>query len=146
MFDSIEEQVSTSRLGKLGNPLKPLGQIEWSRFGSIIHKAFDRDRVSSKGGAERYLDELMFKILVLQGYHGVGDEQMDYLITERTSYRRFLGLASDGKVPEDWKKPEAKAKLRQKGEGDLARPRRTCVRRGGNADGRQRHASHRSGA
>lgn len=100
MFDSIEEQVRIGRLDRLGNPLKPLEQIGWSRFGSIIHKAFDRDRIAAKGGAERYADELMFKILVLQRYHAVSDEQMEYLITDRTSYRRFLGLAPDDKVPD----------------------------------------------
>lgn len=100
MFDSIEEEVRAHRLAQLGNPLKALERIDWARFGALIHKAFDRERVAANGGAPRYADELMFKILVLQRYQNIGDEQMEYLVTDRTSYRRFLGLASDAAIPD----------------------------------------------
>lgn len=100
MFDSIEEHVRIQRLNQLGNPLKPLEHIDWARFGLRIHTAFERDKAALLGGAPRYPDTLMFKILVLQRYHNLGDEQMEFLITDRTSYRKFLGLASDDPVPD----------------------------------------------
>ena len=100
MFDSIEEELRYHRLNTLGNPLKPLENIDWGRFGARIYAAFDRDAVKQTGGAPRYDDTLMFKILVVQRYHNVSDEQMEFLITDRTSYRRFLGLASDASVPD----------------------------------------------
>lgn len=100
MFDSIEEEVRCQRLNALGNPLKQLEGIDWARFGSRIHAMFKRELVAQSGGAPRYEDTLMFKILVLQRYHNTSDEQMEFLITDRTSYRRFLGLSSDTKVPD----------------------------------------------
>jgi hypothetical protein len=61
------KHVRIHRLNTLGNLLKPLEHIDWERSGVRIHTAFDSDRVALNGGAQRYPDTLMFKILVLQG-------------------------------------------------------------------------------
>lgn len=100
MFESIEESVRLTRLEKLGDPLRKLDGIDWVAFGLKIHRAFERDRVAAKGGRPRYDDTLMFKILVLQRHNNLGDDAMEYLVTDRSSYRRFLGLASDDAVPD----------------------------------------------
>jgi IS5 family transposase len=34
----------------------------------------------------------MFKALILQASHGLSDEQTEYLIRDRLSFMRFLGL------------------------------------------------------
>ena len=34
----------------------------------------------------------MFKILLLQAMHGLSDERCEYLIKDRLSFMRFLGL------------------------------------------------------
>lgn len=100
MFESIEESVRLLRLKKLGDPLRKLDGIAWAAFGLKIRTAFDRDLVAAKGGRPRYDDTLMFKILVLQRHNDLGDDAMEYLMTDRSSYRRFLGLASDHPVPD----------------------------------------------
>ena len=43
---------------------------------------------------------MMFKILLLQEYYGLSDEQMEFQITDRFSFMRFLGLRSCDKVPD----------------------------------------------
>jgi IS5 family transposase len=42
----------------------------------------------------------MFKILILQEYFGLSDEQMEFQITDRFSFMRFLGLRSCDTVPD----------------------------------------------
>ena len=42
----------------------------------------------------------MFKILILQEYFGLSDEQLEFQITDRFSFMRFLGLGVYSKVPD----------------------------------------------
>jgi IS5 family transposase len=100
MFESIEEAVRLARLDQLGDPLRKLDSIDWDAFADIIRVEMNREAVAARGGPERYGDKLMFKILVVQRHNGLGDDAMEFLITDRSSYRRFLGLASDDKVPD----------------------------------------------
>ena len=51
-------------------------------------------------GAKPYDYVLMFKILVLQRMYHLSDEQTEYQIRDRLSFRDFLGLASGDKVPD----------------------------------------------
>ena len=43
----------------------------------------------------------MFKIILLQRYYGLGDKQVEYQIIDRTSFKRFLGLETGDKVPDE---------------------------------------------
>ena len=58
-----------------------------------------RERLTN-AGAKPYDYVLMFKILVLQRMYNLSDEQTEYQIVDRTSFRNFLGLASGYKVPD----------------------------------------------
>ena len=51
-------------------------------------------------GAKPYDYVLMFKILVLQRMYHLSDEQTEYQIRDRLSFRDFLGLASGDRVPD----------------------------------------------
>jgi transposase, IS5 family len=42
----------------------------------------------------------MFKVLILQTSHNLSDERTEYLIKDRLSFMRFLGLGLDGTVPD----------------------------------------------
>jgi IS5 family transposase len=44
---------------------------------------------------------MMFKILILQRYYGLGDTQIEYQIIDRLSFKKFLGLESGDKVPDE---------------------------------------------
>jgi len=44
---------------------------------------------------------MMFKIMILQRYYGLGDTQIEYQILDRTSFKKFLGLESGDKVPDE---------------------------------------------
>jgi transposase, IS5 family len=44
---------------------------------------------------------LLFKILILQRYYGLGDSQVEYQILDRTSFKNFLGIETGDKVPDE---------------------------------------------
>jgi transposase, IS5 family len=43
---------------------------------------------------------LLFKLLILQQLYNLRDEELEYQIYDRTSFRRFLGLALADEVPD----------------------------------------------
>lgn len=43
---------------------------------------------------------LMFKILILQRYYGLGDRQIEYQIIDRIRFKNFLILETGDKIPD----------------------------------------------
>ncbi|HVB66203.1 MAG TPA: IS5 family transposase, partial [Candidatus Acidoferrales bacterium] len=54
----------------------------------------------NKGGRRPYDYVLMFKIIILQRYYNVSDDQAEYQICDRLSFMRFLGLTLADDVPD----------------------------------------------
>ena len=54
----------------------------------------------SRGGRPAFDHVFMFKILILQAAHGLSDERAEYLIKDRLSFMRFLGLDLHMSVPD----------------------------------------------
>jgi len=44
---------------------------------------------------------MLFKILILQRYYNLGDRQVEYQIVDRTSFKKFLGLDTGDKAPDE---------------------------------------------
>jgi IS5 family transposase len=60
----------------------------------------DRGGNGSKGGRPAFDHVLMFQVLLLQAMHGLSDERAEYLIKDRLSFMRFLGLGLADAVPD----------------------------------------------
>src|SRR5271169_5246612 len=91
------------RLGELsakGDDLERLkGIVDFEIFRADLERAVPRaDR--AKGGRPPYDHVLMFKILILQSSHSLSDERTEYLIKDRLSFMRFLGLSLAQSVPD----------------------------------------------
>jgi IS5 family transposase len=43
---------------------------------------------------------MMFKIILLQSWYGIADDKTEYMINDRLSFQRFLGLSLGDKVPD----------------------------------------------
>ena len=54
----------------------------------------------SKAGRKPTCRILMFKMLVLQRLTGLSDERLQYQVTDRLSFMRFLGVELAGNVPD----------------------------------------------
>jgi IS5 family transposase len=96
-FDDITRLAS---LSAQGDPLEKLaGRIDWQVFVPVLELALHRE-AKGPGGRPSYDSLLMFKILILQRYYNVSDEQMQYQITDRLSFQRFLGLRLEDRIPD----------------------------------------------
>lgn len=57
-------------------------------------------QAKGKGGRRPYDYVLMFKILVLQRYYNLSDDQVEYQINDRMSFMRFLDLTIADDIPD----------------------------------------------
>ena len=94
----IETQLE--KLTKLGDQLIAMkGKIEWEIFRKMIEKAI-RKSDYRKGGRPPWDVVLMFKVVMLQQWYNLSDENMEYQINDRLSFQRFLGIECGSKVPD----------------------------------------------
>jgi transposase, IS5 family len=54
----------------------------------------------NNAGAKPFDVVMMFKIMILQRYYNLSDEQIEYQVLDRLSFKKFLGLESGDKVPD----------------------------------------------
>lgn len=88
------------RLSAVGDPLEKLNSIiPWAVFEKPLAKALKRSD-GSKGGRPPFPAVLMFKILALQALYNLSDDQAEFVIQDRLSFMRFLGLGLSDKVPD----------------------------------------------
>lgn len=88
------------RLSAAGDPLEKLNAVvPWEVFRKPLAKALKRSD-GVKGGRPPFDLVLMFKIMVLQALYNLGDDQTEFLINDRLSFMRFLGLGLEDTVPD----------------------------------------------
>lgn len=89
-----------ARLSEAGDPLERLNSVvPWEIFRKPLAKALKRSD-GSKGGRPPYDLVLMFKVLVLQALYNLSDDQAEFMIQDRLSFMRFLGLGLSDRVPD----------------------------------------------
>ena len=94
----VETQLE--KLTKMGDQLIAMKEkINWEMFRGIIERAI-RKADYSKGGRPPWDVVLMFKIVMLQQWYNISDENAEYQINDRLSFQRFLGIECGAKVPD----------------------------------------------
>ncbi len=84
------------RLDKLGDPLAALdGVVNWEALRPLLRSVHHKAERKSRAGRKPLDPVMMFKALVLQSFYNLSDEQMEYQIEDRRSFRRFLGLREE---------------------------------------------------
>jgi IS5 family transposase len=98
----FDEQFNSEQLSNKGNPLESISKvIDFEMFRPLLEaKLLNKDK-KNNAGAKPFDVVLMFKILLLQRYYGLGDKQVEYQIIDRTSFKRFLCLETGDKVPDE---------------------------------------------
>jgi IS5 family transposase len=98
----FDDHYLMEKLTKLGDPLQKLSNhIDWSIFKAPLDKAFsDNTKNLSKGGRPPFDKLVLFKALLVQSLYNLSDDQLEYQITDRASFKRFLGLKKSDKVPD----------------------------------------------
>ena len=96
----FDEEFRLEKISVKQDPLEKLNKnINWEIFRSILNQAFAKEP-KGKGGRPPYDYVMMFKILILQRYYNISDEQVEYQILDRLSFMRFLNLALCDNVPD----------------------------------------------
>jgi IS5 family transposase len=101
-----DQDIRMSKLSQLGDPLEKLNKgIDFEMFRSLLE---DKLTIEPKGDGGRppYDYVLMFKIMILQRYYNLSDEQVEYQINDRMSFMRFLDLTIADDIPDSrtvWK-------------------------------------------
>jgi IS5 family transposase len=98
----FDDHFLMEKLTKLGDPLQKLSNyIDWNIFKAPLDKAFaDETKDRSKGGRPPFDKLVLFKALLVQSLYNLSDDQLEYQITDRASFKRFLGLKKSDKVPD----------------------------------------------
>ena len=83
-------------------PLQKLNKIiDWEMFRDVLEKELEKKNRKSNAGRKPYDRLLMFKILILQRYYNLSDEQTEFQIKDRLSFMDFLGLQIGDDVPDE---------------------------------------------
>jgi transposase, IS5 family len=88
------------RLSATGDPLEELVRIvDFEGFRPMLEPALAYSD-GAKGGRPAYDCVAMFKILILAAQNNVSDARMEYLVRDRLSWLRFLGLDLGAPTPD----------------------------------------------
>jgi len=98
----FDEQFTIERLSTIGNPLEKISNvIDFETFRITLESKLLNTEKKNNAGAKPFDVVMMFKIMILQRYYGLGDSQVEYQIIDRLSFKKFLGLESGDKVPDE---------------------------------------------
>ncbi len=91
-----------ARLDAAGDPLAKLdGVVDWSGLETLMRGLrFDVDGNGGKGGRPPLSGLMMAKILILQACNNLADDRTEFLVNDRLSFKRFLGLGVNEKSPD----------------------------------------------
>ena len=95
-YGFFDQDIRLTKLSKLGDPLEKLNQgIDFELFRNVLESGFEKV-AKGKGGRRPFDYVMMFKILILQRYYNLSDDQ----INDRMSFMRFLNLTISDDIPD----------------------------------------------
>jgi transposase, IS5 family len=99
-YGFFDQDIRLTKLSHLGDPLEKLNQgIDFELFRNLLEAGFEKV-AKGKGGRRPFDYVMMFKILILQRYYNLSDDQVEYQINDRMSFMRFLNLTMADVIPD----------------------------------------------
>jgi len=99
-YGFFDQDIRLSKLSQLGDPLEKLNNgIDFEIFRNILEQNLTL-LAKGKGGRPPYDYVLLFKILILQRFYNLSDDQTEYQINDRMSFMRFLDLTIADDIPD----------------------------------------------
>jgi len=86
----FDQQEIYQKLSVIGNPLEMISKvIDFEIFRNSIEAKLLNQNKKNNAGAKPYDVVMMFKIMILQRYYGLGHTQIEYQILDRLSFKKF---------------------------------------------------------
>ena len=96
----FDENDRLKEISRLGDPLEKLNKyIKWEGLRDFITEAIKKEP-KGLGGRPPFDYVMMFKILILQKLYNMSDDKTEFVIKDRLSFQRFLGLQLCDTVPD----------------------------------------------
>ncbi len=100
MDDLFAQNQRSSKLTKLGDALVELDAlVDFAALAALVDAKAPRTD-PKLGGRPPYATELMVRMIILQQFFGLSDDQVEYQINDRTSFQRFLSLERSSQIPD----------------------------------------------
>ena len=97
-FFDVDDRLK--RLSDLGDQLEAFqGAVDFEVFGAELNTALVYSD-GAQGGRPPFDPVMMFRVLVIQTTNNLSDERTEFLINDRLSFMRFLGLGLQDRVPD----------------------------------------------
>ncbi|MGH6818908.1 MAG: IS5 family transposase [Methylovirgula sp.] len=97
-FFDVDDRLK--RLSDLGDQLLAFsGAVDFEVFRADLHAGLAYSD-GAMGGRPPFDPVMMFKVLVIQATNNLSDERTEFLINDRLSFMRFLGLGLQDRVPD----------------------------------------------
>lgn len=98
LFDKVAR---LEELQELGDPLARLDEVmDWALFEPVFAR-LPKSEPKGPGGRPAFCPRMMFKALVIANLYNLSDLQLEFQITDRVSFKRFLGLTDADKSPDE---------------------------------------------
>lgn len=98
--DLFADEQHRKKIDTLGDPLTEIeSHIDFAALAAEVDRVAPRPQ-SPQGGRPPYPTETMVRILVLKRLYNLSDEQMEYQLLDRMSYKRFCGLGNATNIPD----------------------------------------------
>ena len=97
----FDKAVRLDELHAMGDPLARLDEvIDWTLFATVFER-LPKAEPKGLGGRPAFAPAMMFKALVIANLYQLSDQQLEFQITDRLSFKRFLGLTDADKSPDE---------------------------------------------
>lgn len=99
LFSALEHEQAVA--AKTSGILKLRDLIPWESFRPLLEELTGyATRDWTKGGKPPFDPVLMFKVFVMQKFHGLSDDDTEEQFFDRTSFKNFLGLRIGDNIPD----------------------------------------------
>jgi IS5 family transposase len=98
-FFDVEDRFE--KIKQYNSPLLKLADyVDFNFFRTELELYFSKGKDKSKGGRPPYDYVLMFKILIIQHFYNISDDQTEFCINDRFSFMQFLNLRVGQRIPD----------------------------------------------
>ncbi len=98
--DLLADDGYVQKVDTIGDPLQKIKVVvDFAPLAQAVEKIAPRPE-QPKGGRPPYPTEVMVRVLVVKRLHGLSDEQTEFQLLNRRSFRRFCGLEPSRNIPD----------------------------------------------